>query len=230
MKTRHPFNTHRCWVFMVLAVAVTTMACAQENKKLPVRIYLMVGQSNMQGKGSIEGNETNTLRHMVENDPLKEFQNLVKGEGEWAERKDVWIHYDLHPFRELRYGRLKPGYGASSGQIGPELGFGHVIGDATESQVLLIKAAWGGKSLGHNFLPPSVGQYPLPVEPDDPGYFFHRILQLAKEVTVNIKKYFPEYEGQGVEIAGLCWHQGWNDQYGGLDADYESNLAAFGVA
>ena len=54
---------------------------------------------------------------------------------------------------------MKPGYGASSGQIGPELGFGHVTGDATKGQVLLIKAAWGGKSLGHNFLPPSVGKY-----------------------------------------------------------------------
>ena len=35
--------------------------------------------------------------------------------------------YDLAPFRELRYGFLKPGYGGSPGQLGPELGFGHVM-------------------------------------------------------------------------------------------------------
>ena len=91
----------------------------------------------------------------------------------------------------------------------------------TKGQVLLIKACWGGKSLGHNFLPPSVGKYPPPVEPDDPGYFYHRILQIVNEVTENIETYFPDYKGQGMEIAGLCCHQGWNDQYGGLDAKYE---------
>ena len=46
-------------------------------------------------------------------------------------------------------------------------------------------------------------------------------------MTENIGSYFPAYKGQGMEIAGLGWHQGWNDQYGGLDAKYESNLAAF---
>ncbi|MFK7790903.1 MAG: sialate O-acetylesterase, partial [Phycisphaeraceae bacterium] len=193
----------------------------------PVRVYLMVGQSNMQGKGSIEGEATNSLRHLVQNDPNSQFQFLVEEDGTWRERLDVSIHYDLYPFRELRYGPLKPGYGASAGQIGPELGFGHVIGDATKGQVLLIKAAWGGKSLGHNFLPPSVGKYTRPIEPDDPGYFYQRILQLAREVSVNIETYLPGYKGQGVEISGLCWHQGWNDQYGGLDANYEPHLEAF---
>jgi len=54
---------------------------------------------------------------------------------------------------------LKPGYGSHGGHVGPEFGFGHAMGDASESKVLLIKAAWGGKSIGHNFLPPSVGKY-----------------------------------------------------------------------
>jgi lysophospholipase L1-like esterase len=194
----------------------------------PVKIYLMVGQSNMQGKGGIEGDETTTLRYMVKNDPRKEFQALVNGNGEWVEREDVWIHYDLAPFQGLRHGLLKPGYGAASGQIGPELGFGHVIGDATDSQILLIKAAWGGKSLAHDFLPPSIGKYPKPLEPGHAGYFYHRTLQLVDEVTSNIETLFPAYKGQGMEIAGICWHQGWNDQYGeGNDVNYERNLAAF---
>jgi hypothetical protein len=200
---------------------------AEEANRPPVKIYLLVGQSNMQGKGAVEGEKSNSLRYAVKNDPKREFQFVVNEDGTWRERSDVWIHYDLYPFRELRYGALKPGYGGSSGQIGPELGFGHMMGDACKGQVLLIKAAWGGKSLGHNFLPPSVGKYPLPVLPDDPGYFYHRILQLVREVTENAEKYFPDYRGQGFEIAGLCYHQGWNDQYGGLDLKYEKNMAAF---
>lgn len=227
MNTRHHFTSIHFWVFITLAIAVTSFACAEEAKDLPVRVYLLVGQSNMQGKGAVEGEESNSLRDAVKNDPKKEFQFLVNEDGTWRERSDVWIHYDLYPFRELRYGPLKPGYGSSSGQIGPELGFGHVMGDATMGQVLLIKAAWGGKSLGHNLLPPSVGKYPPPVKPDDPGYFYQRILQLANGVTANIKTYFPDYNNQGIEIAGLCFHQGWNDQYGGLDEKYEENLAAF---
>jgi hypothetical protein len=211
---------------MMLAIAVTSFACAQEAKDLPVRIYVMVGQSNMQGKGSIEGEGSNTLRHMVQNDRNKEFQFLVEEDGTWRERSDVWIHYDSGP-GNIRYSGLKPGYGSHGGVIGPELGFGHVMGDACKGQVLLIKACWGGKSLGHNFLPPSVGKYPTPVKPSDPGFYYHRILQIVNDVTENIETYFPDYHGQGIEIAGLCYHQGWNDQYGGLDEKYEENMVAF---
>jgi len=212
---------------LTLAVMMPHFAKAEKAKEPPVKIYLLVGQSNMQGKGAVEGEGSNSLRYAVKNDPDKEYQFLINEDGTWKELSDVWIHYDLAPFRELRHGLLKPGYGGSSGQIGPELGFGYVMGDANKGQVLLIKAAWGGKSLGHNFLPPSVGKYPPPVVPDDPGYFYHRILQLVGGVSENIKDFFPDYKGQGIEVAGLCWHQGWNDQYSGLDLKYEENMAAF---
>jgi len=226
MTTGHPPATIHCWVSMTLAIAVTSFASAQEAKELPVKIYVMVGQSNMQGKGSIEGEGSNSLRHMVQNDRNKEFQFLVEEDGIWRERSDVWIHYDSGP-GNIRYGGLKPGYGSHGGVIGPELGFGHVMGDACKGQVLLIKACWGGKSLGHNFLPPSVGTYPTPVQPSDPGFYYHRILHIVNDVTDNIETYFPDYHGQGIEIAGLCYHQGWNDQYGGLDEKYEENMVAF---
>ena len=60
--------------------------------------------------------------------------------------------------------------------------------------------------------------------------YIHLSLQqqtTGKDVTENISTYFPDYKGQGVELAGMCWHQGWNDQYGGMDLKYETNLAAF---
>ena len=209
-----------------LLLAGILLATTSTRAEPPVKVYILVGQSNMQGKGEIEGEESNTLRHMVRNDPGKEDQFLVKEDGEWVEREDVWIYLDQMP-REPAYGGLKPGYGSSGGQIGPELGFGHVMGDADEGQVLLIKACWGGKSLGYNFLPPGVGKYPKPVVPGDPGFFYHEILRIVNHVEENIGTYFPGYQGQGMEIAGLCYHQGWNDQYGGLDAVYEANLAAF---
>lgn len=215
------------WI-VALTLVWTCMAHAKEAKEPPVRVYLLVGQSNMQGKAPIEGKESNSLRHMVENDSKKQFQSLVDDKGEWLEREDVWIHYDLHPWGGLRHGPLKPGYGSQSGHIGPELGFGQVMGDAEKGQILLIKAAWGGKSLAHDFLPPSIGKYPEPLVAGDPGYYYHQTLNLVSQVTENIETFFPDYKGQGLEIAGLCWHQGWNDQYGeGNDVNYERNLEAF---
>lgn len=209
-----------------LTLALTCLAQAGKEQDLPVQIYVLVGQSNMQGKGAIDGDGTNTLRHMVQNDTKKEYQFLVTDDGGWVTREDVWIYLDQAP-SDSKFGGLEPGYGSSGGQVGPELGFGHTIGEAQEGQVLVIKACWGGKSLGHNFLPPSVGKYPKPARPRDPGFYYHEILRIVEEVTSNIGDYFPAYRGQGLEIAGLGYHQGWNDQYGGLDADYERNLAAF---
>lgn len=216
-------KTIHCLLLLAAAAMILT-AHADE----PVKIYILAGQSNMQGKASIEGEAGTTLRAMVKNDPKKEFQSLLNDKGEWAEREDVWVHYDLYPWGDLRHGPLKPGYGSSAGQIGPEYGFGQVMGDTEENQVLLIKVAWGGKSLCHDFQSPGIGNYPKPLMPTDAGYYYHQLLYLVRGVIENIDTYFPDYKGQGLEIAGIGWHQGWNDQYGeGNPENYERNMAAF---
>jgi hypothetical protein len=211
--------------FILIAVAVTSFAYAQDGKDRPVKIYVLAGQSNMQGKGGIEGDHGGSLRGIVKNHP-EQYGFLADAKGEWVERKDVWAFLDQAP-RESKFSGMMPGYGSSGGQVGPELGFGHKIGDVHDEQVLVIKACWGGKSVGHNFLSPSVGKYPKPMVPSDPGFYYHEILRIVKDVTENVGTYFPDFKGQGVEIAGIGWHQGWNDQYGGLDLKYETNLAAF---
>ena len=64
------------------------------------------------------------------------FKHLLGKDCNWAVRDDVWIHcLD-------RKGKLTVGYGAKEDRIGPELGFGHVIGEASEEPVLLIELAW----------------------------------------------------------------------------------------
>ena len=215
-------------LLLLLVIAISSSQALAAPPEEPVKIYILAGQSNMQGKGGIEGDGGNTLRSLVENDPKKEFQSLINKDGEWIVRDDVWIHYDLHPWQGLRHGPLKPGYGSNSGQIGPELGFGHVIGDATEEQVLLIKVAWGGKSLAHDFAPPSIGKYTGYPKVDELGYYYTRLVEVVNLVIADIETFFPDYQGQGVKIAGFGWHQGWNDQYGdGNKENYERNMAAF---
>ena len=79
------------------------------------------------------------------------FKHLLGTDGKWAVRDDVWIHY-LN-----RKGRLTAGFGVKEDRIGPELGFGWVVGDAFDEPVLLVKLAWGGKSLAKDFRPPGAG-------------------------------------------------------------------------
>src|SRR5207249_5071040 len=80
------------------------------------------------------------------------FKHLRK-DGKWIERDDVWIKF------LDRKGNLTLGYGSPK-CIGPELEFGTVVGDRYPEQVLLIKVAWGGRSLYRDFRPPSAGLPP----------------------------------------------------------------------
>lgn len=38
---------------------------------------------------------------------------------------------------------------------------------------------------------------------------------------------YPALEGRKPELAGLVWFQGWNDQYGGAELEYEANMKHF---
>ncbi len=94
----------------------------------------------------------------MEHSKSKEMMKHLKDKhGNWVERKDVMISYKVND--EVRKGKLTIGYTSYGGDshIGPELEFGHVVGDAIEDPVLIIKTAWGGKSLYQDFRPPSSG-------------------------------------------------------------------------
>jgi hypothetical protein len=80
--------------------------------------------------------------------------------------------------------------------MGPELQFGHVMGDFFEEPILLIKTAWGGKSLYVDFRPPSSG--------GQVGPYYTKMIE-------EIRAALAELKGQKYEIAGFVWQQGWND-------------------
>ncbi|NNM30021.1 MAG: hypothetical protein HKO57_10890, partial [Akkermansiaceae bacterium] len=131
-------------------------ARAQQPGARPVKIFIMAGQSNMQGHGNMTPAATpGTLEHTVANDPAGDYQFVSDGGG-WKTWNDVWIHYERSA-STVRTGNLTAGFGSSDTTIGPEVGFGSVVGDHYSSQVLLIKTAWGGKSLAVDFRPPSSG-------------------------------------------------------------------------
>jgi hypothetical protein len=203
----------------------------------PARIFVLVGQSNMEGHGiiAVDPNRNGgkgSLEYLVKDAATAErFAPLVDSAGKWRRRDDVWITY------LDRKGPLTAGFGANEGMIGPELGFGWVLGDALDEPVLLIKCAWGGKSLAVDFRPPSAGMpaYSLGTTADaavaqDPeiiGKYYRETLRLTRAAIANIKDLVPGSDGTYV-LSGFGWHQGWNDRINDkFNAEYESNMACF---
>jgi hypothetical protein len=200
----------------VLALIATADESSRVAGKNPLKIYILAGQSNMLGQGNISPATTiGTLEYTVANDPEGNYQFLVDDKGEWVVRDDVWIRD-----QKSKHGGLTVGYGPRDFIVGPELGFGHRMGDLLEEQILIIKTAWGGKSLAVDFRPPSSG--------GETGHYYKEILRLVKETTGNLKGYFPDYDGRGFEIAGFAWHQGWNDRINPkFTAEYAVNMTNF---
>ncbi len=197
---------------------VSCSSLAQADGK--VRVFILAGQSNMAGAGQVVANpEHNEGRGSLEwlvHDPstADRFQHLIDDNGEWVAREDVQVWF------LDRMGNLAPGFGGSETTIGPELGFGWVVGDAIDDPVLLIKLAWGGKSLGVDFRPPSSG--------GDVGPYYTEIVTKSQEVMREADTLFPQYSNHEFVLSGIGWHQGWNDRVNqSLNDEYEQNLANF---
>jgi hypothetical protein len=193
--------------------------------KSPLKVFILAGQSNMEGQSVVDltGKDYNegrgTLATLI-NDPAKGalFKHLKAADGKWAVRDDVWVRYQRER-SPLLAGPLGVGYSVYGDvhHFGAELQFGHVMGNSLTNQVLLIKTAWGGKSLNVDFRPPSSG--------GQAGPYYSLMLAQVKEALANLKTDFPAYAGGGFELAGFVWWHGWNDF---CDAkavpEYEQNL------
>lgn len=217
-------NLSRCILFLAMA-----LAAGAQTKTIPangkLKIFILSGQSNMVGFGQIKGSP-GTMETYVKSNP-KDYGHLVNHKGEPVVRDDVWL-VNISNAEKQQRGWLTTGYGASEDHIGPEYGFGFVIGDVYEDPVLLIKSAWGGRSLAHNFLSPSSEKYPKPEKDGDKGFHYAEVLRHVKEITGDLKKYYPDYDGKGFEIVGFGWHQGWNDRIDQKAVDaYEQNMVNF---
>ena len=207
--------SHRVMLIALIAIVAAGPSTADQPGKSPVQVFILAGQSNMEGAGAIKGNSRNegkgSLEHLVK-DPAtaKRFAHVVDDDGKWVVRDDVWIWY------LGRTGGLSAGFGSRQDRIGPEFQFGHAIGDHLDNQVLLIKTAWGGKSLEKDFRPPSSG--------GEVGPFYTEMLQHVRAVLADIKSHFPQYDGRGYEIAGFAWWQGHKDGNAAHAGRYEQNL------
>lgn len=150
------------------------------------------------------------------------FTWLVNDKGEWVERQDV-TYEDARIRTDIDPTPLSP-FSNNGNTIGPELGFGHVLGTYHDEQVLLIKTAMGNRALGFDFRPPSSGRTDPNNEWEAKEYDL--MIEGVNKTLANIDKVVPGYKGQGYEVAGFVWWQGHKDRFTPeLDAAYEKNLA-----
>ena len=199
---------------LVVLMAAGAGAADSKNKiaKGPVKVFILAGQSNMEGQGVVamdhekyyNGGKGNLVHVMKHSPQAKRYVHLKDKSGKWVERKDVWVSFQTERAGH-KTGSLTIGYTSYGGKahMGPELQFGHVMGDCFKEQVLLIKTAWGGKSLYKDFRPPSSG--------GTVGPYYTKMIAQVRGTLGDLKKHFPDYAGQGYKIAGFVWFQGWND-------------------
>ncbi len=218
---------------LLLAALPTPPLPAAEDP--PIQVYILAGQSNMEGKARIS-----VLEHQITDPKTAPRFAHLHNDGKWIERDDVTIDF------LDRRGPLTVGYG-SPDRIGPELEFGHVVGDHHEAPVLIIKVAWGGRSLWRDFRSPSAGlpgkdvladllaraqkKRPDATPAEIQNSFGATYRAMLAEIDATLKDLpamFPDAEDRGHELAGFVWFQGWNDMIDErATAEYADNMAHF---
>ena len=196
------------WMAASLQAQPTTGKPQQEAFKGPVKVFILAGQSNMEGHAGVQ-----TLdrlgEHPKHGDLLKKIK---KPDGTFVVRDDVFVSYKKEDEKITR--PLSVGIGANGeGSFGPELVFGIEMGDHFKEPVLLIKTCWGGHSLYGNFRPPSAGKaaYDTGLQPEEIGASYRNMVKEVHECLENLGKDFPQLKGTTPELCGFVWFQGWND-------------------
>ena len=236
--------TMRPTVFLaaVLMFALSTLASAK-----PLKVFILAGQSNMEGHAAI------STFDYIGKDPLTAplLKEMRKLDGSPRVCDQVWMSYLTGPYDGSAngegLGKLTAGFGARGDQptkmcsnIGPEFTFGIYIEKELNEPILIIKTAWGGRSLNTEFRPPSAGPYMLPKviqeewdrhpqgahgipkledrkkwrEEKDAasGVFYRMMIDHVKMVLADPKRVCPAYDAKnGYELAGFVWLQGFND-------------------
>jgi len=231
----------------IILTAALLCALSPLSYAKPLKVFILAGQSNMEGHAAI------STFDYIGKDPrtapiLKEMRNP---DGTPRVCDKVWMSYLTGPYDGSAngegLGKLTAGFGARGdqptqpgGNIGPEFTFGIYMEKELKEPILIIKTAWGGRSLNTEFRPPSAGPYKLPKQIQDEwdkypqgahgvpkledrkkwqdekdaasGVFYRMMVEHVKKVLADPKRVCPAYDAkQGYELSGFVWLQGFND-------------------
>ncbi len=219
--------------------SICTPVALSPDKPVPFRIVYLTDQAN--GLGWIARTDIpGTLTTVVRENGL--FPELMDEQGNWKSRDDVW-YKGVVTATASKW--LSVGCGASADSIGPELGFGWMLGDYHVEPVLILKASQGNRSLGWDYLPPGSEQfeedgYVYAGYGDSPnrwekgttpekinwyaGKQYDDCFEGALAVLNDFDSAFPHWAGRGYRIAGFVWWQGHKDGGEPYASRYEQNL------
>jgi Carbohydrate esterase, sialic acid-specific acetylesterase len=232
---------------LILITAFLATAIAEAK---PLKVCILAGQSNMEGPANVA-----TFDYLGDDPATAPLLKMMRGsDGKPTVSEGARITYltGANDKNFVLSGKLTAGYGSMWGQdptkpgrnIGPEFTFGLTMDAAFDEPVLIIKAAWGGKSLHTDFRSPSAGPYVMPARTRElwerhpqgahgipkaedrqkwnaekiaaTGVYYRLMMEHVKNVLADPKKVVPGYDAaQGYEIAGFAWLQGFNDMVDG---------------
>lgn len=222
-------------LFAMILLSLTLNAFKSEAAGKPLKVYILAGQSNMEGHAM-----TRTFDYIGEDPKTAPLLKLMRDDaGNNVVAEHVYISnltgfFDNHG---VLNGKLTAGFGARrdpgllGDKIGPELTFGLTLAQSYDGPILLIKCAWGGKSLHTDFRPPSAGPYQFNASQLErftqqgkdleevkaekakaTGHYYRMMMEHVKTVLADPAKFCAAYDAKaGHEIAGFVWFQGWND-------------------
>ena len=204
----------------------------------PMKVFILAGQSNMEGHAKVE-----TFDYIGDDPATAPLLKMMRGaDGKPTVCDGAWMSYLTGKYDGSAngegIGKLTAGFGArganptqDGGKIGPEFTFGLAMDAAFTEPVLIIKTAWGGRSLNTEFRPPSAGPYVFSeakleqmqkqgkdiaaekaTKEKETGRFYRYMVEHVKNVLADPKRVCPAYDtAAGYEIAGFVWFQGFND-------------------
>jgi alpha-galactosidase len=190
-------------------------------KKPPVKVFLIAGDDSVEGFAYLQQLEELLANATFANSFQGEKFNHLRDEGRWVERDDVFVVYERERHKPLQQGRLNMrDYGGIYNEtFGPEVELGHVLGNTFDEPVIIVKAGWERKSLGHDFLPPSADGFT--------GFQWVRAVDMVKYAIDNAHTIVGDraYKHGRAELAGVVWWQGFGDLvHSNYRAAYRSNL------
>jgi hypothetical protein len=224
-----------CFHMKLTLTSLAALVIATQIQAKPLKVFILAGQSNMEGHAKVE-----TFDYIGEDPATAPLLKQMRGaDGKPTVCENVWISYltGSGDKNGEGFGKLTAGYGSrrdpakDGGKIGPEFTFGLTMDAALDEPVLLIKTAWGGKSLHTDFRPPGAGPYVFnetqlaeitkrgkdvaeekAKKAAETGVSYRLMVEHVKRVLADPKRVCPAYDAtQGYEIAGFVWLQGWND-------------------
>lgn len=231
---------------LALTTALLCQSSVAESK--PVQVYLMMGQSNMFGEGTIAGDKNGTLEYAVKTE--HKYPYLLDKNGNWTvlpETRNVFVSGNGNNTGE---GIIHNEWMTVSGKtIGPELGIGFHMDSAIGGPAMFLKSCIGNRALGWDLLPPGSpgfeyvdsknvtheyagyhqtpenwvkGTTPVPVK-WEAGEQYDGDTARMDGILANLTTYYPN--ATDYEVAGFFWWQGDRDSRDmALAGRYEYNL------